>query len=192
MSKGEETKQKIVNSAILLFSTKGYDQTSIRDIAQQVNIKAPSIYAYFSSKEELFEQVLNFVMNDYQQFIHSQANAIHHLSVKEQLYTLLHVLNDYFYEYELGHFISRYVMLSPEQFKETVIQKYQQSEEEIKDLLRSILTTESEKYIDTDIIIMSFLCMLDGMLFYMINFSQAEYEKRLKASWEVFWKGILQ
>lgn len=53
MKKGEETKQNILEHGLRLFSSKGYEETSLKDIATKVNIKTPSIYAYFSSKDEL-------------------------------------------------------------------------------------------------------------------------------------------
>lgn len=190
MSKGEETKKRILKSALNLFSTKGYEMTSIRDIAIEVNIKAPSIYAYYSSKEALFVSVCDFVMENYVIFIRSHSSTISHLSIENKLYALLKSLNDYFYENELGHFINRYFILPPDPFKEVLLQQYIKSEVEIKKILFPILSAESDKFIAIDTIIASFFSNLDGMLVYMINFSRDDYEKRLRECWEVFWRGI--
>ena len=56
-----KTKQKILMCAVELFSTKGYTETSVRDIAAAVGIKSASLYNHFLSKEDLLE----FMLNDY-------------------------------------------------------------------------------------------------------------------------------
>ena len=38
------TKERLILAAIELFSTKGYEGTSVEEIAKAVGIKAPSIY----------------------------------------------------------------------------------------------------------------------------------------------------
>ena len=55
------TKQKIMICALDLFSSKGYSETTIRDIASAVGITSGSIYGHFSSKEE----IIQFMLNDY-------------------------------------------------------------------------------------------------------------------------------
>ncbi|MEE0684639.1 MAG: TetR/AcrR family transcriptional regulator [Bacilli bacterium] len=55
----EERKQEILNAAIEVFAKKGYEKTSISDIAQTINVAQGLCYRYFSSKEELFDAALN-------------------------------------------------------------------------------------------------------------------------------------
>ena len=54
------TKDKIRDIAIFLFSDKGYDKVSMRDIAGKVGIKAASIYNHFSSKEDILKSLYVF------------------------------------------------------------------------------------------------------------------------------------
>jgi TetR/AcrR family transcriptional regulator, cholesterol catabolism regulator len=49
---------KILNAASELFSRKGFDGTSMRDIAKASSIRPGSIYYYFSSKDAIFREVL--------------------------------------------------------------------------------------------------------------------------------------
>lgn len=190
VSKGEETRNKILKSALNLFSTRGYEQTSIRDIAIEVNIKAPSIYAYFLSKEELFISVSHFAMKEYTIFVQDHSFIMEEQSVEKKLYDFMKSLNDYFSENEFGRFINRCFTLPPEQFKEKLVQLYLESEEEIKKVLLKILSTDAEKFISIDLILASFFCNLDGMLLYRVNYSREHYEKRLEEIWQVFWRGI--
>jgi len=55
------TKQKILICAVDLFASKGYTETSVRDITKAVGIKPASLYNHFSSKED----ILAFMVNDY-------------------------------------------------------------------------------------------------------------------------------
>ncbi|WP_128893830.1 TetR/AcrR family transcriptional regulator [Longirhabdus pacifica] len=191
MSKGEETKQKILQQALMLFSVKGYEETSLKDIATSVNIKAPSIYAYFKSKESLFENVIDVVMDEYLFFIRSQADTDVSLPTEKQLYTLMDNLNKYFYKQNLGLFIKRYGLVPPEKFRDYLLHKYNESEREIRKLLYDILESSSKPYkSDLDTVVTSFICVLDGLFTYLVNYSEQEYEQRLKAAWEVYWQGI--
>jgi len=62
MTKRDEIKKvkksNIHDSAIKLFSNKGYFQTSISDISKEANISKGLLYHYYSSKEELFEEIV--------------------------------------------------------------------------------------------------------------------------------------
>ena len=46
-------KQEIFNKALSLMKTKGYANTTVRDIASAVNMEAASLYNHISSKEDL-------------------------------------------------------------------------------------------------------------------------------------------
>lgn len=49
---------RIKNAALLRFAAQGYDATSLAEIAGDVGIKTPSIYAHFSGKLALFRQLV--------------------------------------------------------------------------------------------------------------------------------------
>ncbi|CAH8244181.1 TetR/AcrR family transcriptional regulator [Paenibacillus melissococcoides] len=51
-------KEKIVQSAIRLFTEKGYQATSIQDIADDCSIAKGSLYKHFASKEDLYIHIL--------------------------------------------------------------------------------------------------------------------------------------
>ena len=53
------TKEKIFNVSLDLFSKKGYDSVSLREIAEEVGIKKSSIYSHYSSKEAILMDIFN-------------------------------------------------------------------------------------------------------------------------------------
>ena len=56
--KQEDTKQKILDKALELFSEYGYDSVSVGQIAQAVGIKAPSLYNHFPGKQAIFDAIV--------------------------------------------------------------------------------------------------------------------------------------
>jgi len=57
-SKGERTRQEILQSAYQLFLKNGFHGTSMRQIAQGAGIAVGGIYNHFASKDEIFMAVL--------------------------------------------------------------------------------------------------------------------------------------
>lgn len=51
-------KQEILDGAIKVFARKGYDKTTIADIAKELNISQGLCYRYYPSKEEIYDAAL--------------------------------------------------------------------------------------------------------------------------------------
>ena len=64
--KREDTKQKILEKALELFSESGYDSVSVGQIAEAVGIKAPSLYNHFQSKRAIFEAIVEATASQYE------------------------------------------------------------------------------------------------------------------------------
>ncbi|ATH06977.1 hypothetical protein BIY24_03205 [Halobacteriovorax marinus] len=59
MTKVNDTKCKIINVALKLFGCKGYDGTSVRDIAKEADVNLASVNYHFSNKKNLYLEVFN-------------------------------------------------------------------------------------------------------------------------------------
>lgn len=59
------TKKRILDEALDLFSEKGYANVFVADIAQAVGIKAPSLYKHYKSKRDIFNAILDEMKNNY-------------------------------------------------------------------------------------------------------------------------------
>ena len=53
-----DTKQRILDEALTLFSEKGYANVFVGEIADRVGIKAPSLYKHFKSKQAIFDAII--------------------------------------------------------------------------------------------------------------------------------------
>lgn len=64
--KQKDTKQRILDKALELFSTQGYDSVSVGEIAKAVGIKAPSLYNHFPSKQAIFDAIMEATAAQYE------------------------------------------------------------------------------------------------------------------------------
>ena len=54
---GQETKERILQSAVELFSERGYNGVSVRDLARAVGIKESSLYNHFANKDAIIAEI---------------------------------------------------------------------------------------------------------------------------------------
>lgn len=62
MTKGTETREKIIEQAAALFNTKGYSASSINDVMEATGLKKGGIYNHFESKDDLACQAFEFAV----------------------------------------------------------------------------------------------------------------------------------
>ncbi|WP_051920373.1 TetR/AcrR family transcriptional regulator [Thermodesulfobacterium hydrogeniphilum] len=55
----KNTKKKIIEAALKLFSKKGYLGATTKEIAREAKVAEVTLFRYFPSKEALFEEVIN-------------------------------------------------------------------------------------------------------------------------------------
>lgn len=59
-TKGERTKQRILQAALELFSEQGFSPTSVRDIAARAEITHVGLMHHFPSKDDMLVRILEF------------------------------------------------------------------------------------------------------------------------------------
>ncbi len=59
----EDKKERILNSALRLFTEKGFEGTPIPDLAKDAGIGAGTIYRYYKNKEELVNELYRYWKN---------------------------------------------------------------------------------------------------------------------------------
>lgn len=68
--KQQDKRKLIMDSALELFKERGYTNTRIIDIADKAGIGKGTVYAYFSSKEELLVELIgSFAKYEYDEFV---------------------------------------------------------------------------------------------------------------------------
>ena len=63
MSKGEQTRQRIIAEAAAIFNQRGYEGCSLKEIMSATGLEKGGIYRHFESKEELAAEAFDYAWN---------------------------------------------------------------------------------------------------------------------------------
>jgi TetR/AcrR family transcriptional regulator, mexJK operon transcriptional repressor len=63
-ARSKQTKEKIVQAAILLFQERGYEKTTSNDIAAEAGVSVGSFYVYFTDKRQLLLTIFDRLADD--------------------------------------------------------------------------------------------------------------------------------
>lgn len=63
MKKGEKRKVELLKIAYSLFVSRGYEKTSVDEIIEEAGIAKGTFYYYFTSKEQMLEEVIEMMLN---------------------------------------------------------------------------------------------------------------------------------
>jgi len=86
MTLKHNTQDKIIQTATRLFLEKGYDRTSVRDIASKAKINVSLMNYYFRSKELLFETIIDILIGKASASLKEILNAPLELNTKINQY----------------------------------------------------------------------------------------------------------
>lgn len=71
-TKGQKTRQKLLDAAEELFGTRGYFETSVTDITQFADVAQGTFYKYFPSKLDIFQELIRKLSHDFRKEIQTQ------------------------------------------------------------------------------------------------------------------------
>lgn len=83
---GGMMQSRILIAAIALFAERGYENLNMRTLASWVGLKAPTLYNYYASKEELLAEAIELGMTDFFGYI---LNQIEELPREKRLFEIL-------------------------------------------------------------------------------------------------------
>jgi AcrR family transcriptional regulator len=63
---------RILQSALGLFSSRGYDATSVREICEAAGITKPTLYHFYGSKEGVYRALVDGVLEDFRSHVTQQ------------------------------------------------------------------------------------------------------------------------
>lgn len=72
LTKGEQTRNRILDVAEQNFASKGFKEASLREIADSVGIQEPGLYRHFESKEAIYRAVLDRALLPLQRLLEQQ------------------------------------------------------------------------------------------------------------------------
>lgn len=139
------TKTRILEKSLELFATKGYFSCSMDDIAKAVEIKKPSLYFHYPSKESIFQAVFQKILDTYTVFLEG-------ITAVEDEQSILKKLSEIFTKYVMNcmnnlemQFWDRYYYYPPDFFKVELQSKTCQIEMDLIGHLTRIVETGIQK-----------------------------------------------
>ncbi|MCA1054441.1 TetR/AcrR family transcriptional regulator [Rossellomorea aquimaris] len=187
-------KEKIKKVALSLFGQKGYEETSLHDIASAVGIKKPSIYNHFAGKEDIFTAVL-------EDLLITETTAYGELKLRkdepaENLKRLFDLFCSRLMNTEEALLWKRVTFFPPEPFKDLIEEKFFEFEETITGILHSIYEDAKDfsgmKHFTEPEFTAAFLCLVDGVFLEHHYYREDIFRQRMDASWKVFSFGLFK
>jgi AcrR family transcriptional regulator len=131
----KSTKARIFNAAAQLFSKKGYNGVSMREISEYTGLSKPTIYYYFGSKEGIFSALvdagLHHNLGMFQEIIRKE------IPIKEKITEIAKIRFRQVLEYpELSKF---FMMLHTVTDKPVFIQNFVKEADQRREMLVSLI-----------------------------------------------------
>lgn len=189
------TSTAIKTVALRHFAKKGYEGTPLSDIAKEVGIKTPSLYAHFRSKEDLFLSLFQDVLQEHASRIDQLISSISHYSIEQMLYTLLRdSCDNYMLDEERITFLKRAMLFPPAFLHEELRSQFMDTERLLTDRLSALFSSGIQKGLIRDEpvneLLASYLCLMDGCFLQLFYYGRDHFEQRLACVWRIYWDGI--
>lgn len=186
--------QGIVDAAYELFSKDCYENVSLTSIAEKVGIKKPSIYAHFSSKEELYLTVLDSEIKRVCDYIEQAYVNTGTYSSEDLLYELLIKCVTYTSESEIHKGFWRNILFCPTvALQEQISQRKYILSKKVQDIAARVISRGIEKREikeqSINNLMYAFSCLLMGNFVMMLNTDVFSIEQ-LDFSWRIYWNGV--
>ena len=190
--------EKIKKVALRLFATKGYENTTTREIGRECGMKGASLYTHFKSKEEIFMKVLEDVKNKLMLEHHNNIKEVAENRVqdyKRLLYNIFRKYLLYFLNNEVELlFWQRVRIIPPFNFKEkfdftTFIYGRQLLDVYYELFERGIKIKQIRKH-DINTLVLSYLNLINGYYDSIIMYGAKYTERQLEQAFDLYWEGI--
>lgn len=195
-TKSKHTAELLKEIGIRHFALHGYSGASLSMIAKEAHIQKPSIYAHFSSKEELFYACMRKASDDTFSQMRELLNRMQQDPAEKVLYAFLN-LYDYLCDSASEQdfcllFHTRFAYFPPEEIRESVIEHSNDCIKIIGDILAPIIKRWAHEdgplNCEIEEVQTAFICLYDGLMVERLLGDKEKFQFRLKHSWSFFKK----
>ncbi|MFK7756044.1 MAG: TetR/AcrR family transcriptional regulator [Flavobacteriales bacterium] len=174
-------KEQIKSCAARLFRKRGFTATSVRDIAAELNIEAPSLYNHIKGKQELLQLLLLELAGEFTTGMETVYGS--NLAAKEKLERLIKLHVDLTISHTDGMALltSDWVHLEEPAYS-TFVSQRDAYEVAFREILKEALHTDKNDKVDLDLALFSMLSTLRWLYsWYLKNqkVNQIELEKEM-------------
>lgn len=193
----KRTSEKIKKQALSVFKENGYEGATMREIAGRIGISAPAIYKHYNSKEDLFEEVIDYCFNKFQEYVDKNAKLSEVQCKHEKLYRIFKTRIDFFVSNkDIYGFLMRFTRFPPDKFHKKIREEIDKARnisvmlcEEFYEVYRN---ANYFKKITLDDFIASYESFTLGYMGYLAQngFISPQSNDYLDGMWRLYWVGI--
>ncbi|KOO42928.1 TetR/AcrR family transcriptional regulator [Priestia koreensis] len=184
--------KEIKHEAAFLFAERGYDGTSMSDIAKRVGIKTPSIYTHFKGKDDLFLSILEES---------AMSELVYVRQTFQQEHPFKQMIKDLFYSYVhryredvMLRFWIRTSFFPPHELEKKVVSKFNhyldKLENELKETFQEAIIDKKINDIDPERTATVFVALLDSVFIELLYGGYESVNRRVHALWTFFWESL--
>lgn len=182
------TRAKILTEARTLFGRRGFNDASLREIAEAVGVKTPSLYAHFPSKEALYQAVYAEVVVEHTEFFDSLVRESADIPPLDRLRELLAGIAHYYRERpDLAEFSLRAAIEEQRPTGAALRDIFLASESRLVDGVRATFRDGVEQGVfepgDPEAFTALVLVVMDGLFLQLTHYDEAVYEERFASAW---------
>lgn len=189
------TKEKIKKVALSLFAKKGYEGTTMNEIAVMVGIKKASLYAHFNGKEGLFFSVYEDLARDYVALMDNIMNEAESMETEAKLY---HIFEQYVVYYvrnpEVQAFWNQITMFTPSDMREKFFSHVTSYDLRLHKKLEEILAEGMEKGVirkdNVAKMAFSYRALREGLVNWMLIIPELYKDEYIEGLWRDLWLGF--
>lgn len=178
------TKNAIKNAAMNRFAEQGYDATAMSEIAGDVGIKAPAIYAHFRSKEELFKELLRTAIE--QELSTTKQRLDQDGRTEDILWNFLQSFGVRFEEDPHLRFLLHVYYLPPQKIKHQLLPIIDEYNDKREGIISNIFNRLPPSRLQSEQLAEAYLGIIDSVQAEALYGGREKFQKRLEALWELF------
>ncbi len=157
----EAAKEKIIQSAFQVFTKKGYQTSTMDDIAKEVGVSKAALYQYFNNKKELLNEIVLSYHNMFRDLLRTAVERQGSPNLEEEIQGAL--LKKYRLHHEMLFEVIA-IAAHDEEIKKSLKSEYEKDTELLKELFQKQI--DSSKFvskIDTETLAQLFIALYVGM-----------------------------
>lgn len=189
------TKERIKSVALPLFAHKGYEGTTMKEIAELVGIKKASLYAHYDGKEALFFTILEDLKQEYIALTQQIMIDCQELEAEDKLRQMFEQYVRYYAaKPDIQAFWTQSLFFTPSEINGRIFDQLKSYQTEVEKWIEQALMEgmRSEIISDDDPakIVFAYLSFREGFLNALMFVPAMNREDIIQSMWTYFWLGV--
>ncbi len=186
-------REKILLAAQELFSEKGFHETTVEEIAKEAGVAKGTVYIYFDSKEQIFEQVVKSGFTELTRLIEKQIENISSNPLKK-IQLIIEAFINYF---NTNRSLFRPLMIGEIELKshraqhKKHIENYVKNVRRLAEIMEEAINMGYFKPIDPIYLSLALMGIMEQLIFFAIEECQ-DLKPLTDITFNIFVKGALK